>query len=112
MMDKRNCVYSHVVTHLRKADAKYQIEETFKITGRGIVLAGTVLEGEINIGDLMIFEFKNSVLVRKITGIEGIRATIEKPNTGILIECINETEIDELRNWNPNKIIAEIITLK
>lgn len=97
---------------MRKANAKYEIEETFKIKGRGIILAGTVLRGEINIGDLLIFKFKNNILERKITGIEGIRATIEKPNTGILIECKNEIEIEELRNWNPNKIIAEIITFK
>jgi len=93
---------------LRNIIAKYQIEDTFKITGRGIIFAGKILDGEFRIGDSMKFEFNSEIIERKIIGIEGIRSTAEKPNTGILIKCINEKEIDELRNWSPNLTIAEI----
>lgn len=95
---------------MKKIIAKYQIGDTFKITGRGIVLTGKVLEGEIRIGHSMKFLFNNDSIERIITGIEGVRATIAKPNTGILIKCLNDNEIDELRDWHPNLTIAEIFS--
>lgn len=93
---------------MNEPKAKYQIDDTFKVTGRGVVFAGKILEGIINLGDLIEFEFNGESLRRKITGIEGIRSTPEKPNTGILIECKDGSEIDELRSWNPDGTIVKV----
>lgn len=89
--------------------ARYRIGETFFITNRGIVLAGEILEGEISIGDFIKFEVNGKYRLRKIKGIEGIsRAHPDKPNTGLLIECIDPSEIEELKAWKPKKVLAEI----
>lgn len=93
---------------MSNSKATYQIEDTFRITGRGIVFAGKIMKGIVNLSDIIEFEFKGKPLRRRITGIEGICSTPEKPNTGILIKCLDESEIDELREWNPNFATAKI----
>lgn len=83
------------------------------LTGRGIVFVGTILEGDIFLtGDLIKFKFKESVLERRIKGIDNeMRVEQGKPNVGIMIETKNENEILDLRNWKPNKTIAKIFRL-
>ena len=93
---------------MNEPKAKYQIEDTFKIKGRGIVFAGKILNGIINNGDLIEFKILGEKLVRKIIGIDGTRTTEAKPDMGILIECDNESEIDKLQNWNPDQTTALI----
>lgn len=93
--------------------ATYQIHDTFRITGRGIVLVGFILDGEFNTGDTMKFDFNGQILERKIKGIDnGIRVTEGYPNVGVMLESVNDQEIEDLRNWNPNKIIGEIYSVK
>jgi len=87
--------------------AKYQIDDTFKITGRGIVFAGIIIDGDISLGDFIEFSVLDKIYIRKITGVEGIRSSQPTvANTGLLINCQNEQEIDELKNWKPNNEIA------
>lgn len=83
--------------------ATYIITATFKITGRGLVLAGYINEGIVYLGDYIEFSALGKKWRRKIIGIEGIRkANPDKSNTGLLIKCENEREIDELRAWTPD----------
>ena len=94
---------------MNKLIASFEIHDTFRITGRGIVFAGIILEGEIRIGDIIKFNFNGQVLERKINGIHaGMRSTEGRPNVGVLIESPNTKEIDDLRNWNPNQTIGNI----
>ena len=89
--------------------AKYSIADTFKITGRGLLFAGYIIEGTISIGDTIEFTAFGTLRQRRIIGIEGIRKSQpDRVNTGLLIECNNLHEIDELRNWKPEKIEAVI----
>lgn len=89
----------------------YAIEDTFKITGRGLVLAGRVVEGNINTfaGDHIEFMAGNRLRRRRISGVQmfsGSYANFSK--IGLLIKCENEAEIDELRAWRPFNEIARI----
>jgi hypothetical protein len=89
--------------------AKYLVTQTFKITGRGLVFAGYITEGLVSIGDTIEFTAFGSLLQRKITGIEGIRKSqSDKVNTGLLIKCNNDSEIDELSKWKPENVTAII----
>ena len=89
--------------------AKYHIDDTFLITGRGIVFAGYIIEGEISLGDYIEFCVFNKKLLRKIVGIEGIRiAQPTKVNTGLLIKCRDESEIKELRKIKPSSLNSTI----
>ena len=93
----------------KKPTAKYQIADTFKITGRGLVFAGQILEGQISHGDFIEFPFKNELRRRKIIGIEGMTtAHPEKVNTGLLIKCESPDEIDEIRNSPLKNILTSI----
>jgi hypothetical protein len=93
----------------RQETAKYLIADTFKINGRGLVFAGYITEGLVSIGDTIEFAALNTLLQRRIIGIEGITKSLpDKVNTGLLIKCNNDEEIDELRNWKPDKVVAVI----
>jgi translation elongation factor EF-Tu-like GTPase len=89
--------------------AKFKITDSFKITGRGIVLAGTILEGVIHTGDSIEFFAKNRLLRRLITGVEGItKSPPDDVNIGLIIKCENDLEMDELANWLPQTTIGYI----
>jgi hypothetical protein len=93
----------------RQETAKYLIADTFKITGRGLVFAGYIKDGLISIGDTIEFVALSSIFQRRIIGIEGItKSHPDKVNTGLLIKCDSEAEIDELRNWKPDNVVATI----
>lgn len=84
------------------------INDIFRITGRGIVLAGNISEGLVSIGDFIKFKINNEELTRKIVGIEGIRSQKKENNCGLIIETTDESEIEELRKWEPNGFQATI----
>lgn len=96
-----------------KQIAKYQIHDTFRITGRGIVFVGFILDGEFGTGDIIKFDFNGQILERKIKGIDnGMRVTEGYPNVGVMIENKSDQEIEDLRNWNPDKVTGEIYSIK
>jgi hypothetical protein len=93
----------------RQETAKYIIADTFKISGRGLVFAGYITEGLVSIGDTIEFIVFSTLFQRRIIGIEGItKSQPDKINTGLLIECYNDDEIDELRNWKPDNVVAVV----
>jgi len=87
-----------------KEVAKFYLNEKFVITGRRIVFTGHILDGIINIGNYVEFNFNEELIQRKIKGIELIRDAIQnegvfdRKNTGILIECKNQDEIEKIKN--------------
>ena len=91
-----------------KQVAEFQIHDTFKITGVGLVFAGIVLTGELRSGDFIRFDFNGVILKCKIKGVHLMRVTDAKPNAGMAIESLNNQEIDDLRSWKPNQVMAEI----
>ncbi len=102
-------VAQNYIFELIKKQCKNQfiINDAFKITRIGLVLVGYILEGSLSTGDKIIFIALNKLYVRQIIDIEGM--TVAQPsniNKGLKIQCENETEIDKLRNWNPNNYLA------
>ncbi len=97
---------------MKKAIALFEIHDSFRITGRGIVFCGYLLEGEFSIGDQLVFNFKGQVLRRKINGVDwNLRTTRKRPLMGVMIESIEEQEICNLRNWNPDNVVGEIYSM-
>jgi hypothetical protein len=93
----------------QKQIAKYIIENTFMLTGRGIVFAGYLTEGIVSVGDRIEFTAFSTLYQRKIMGVEGItKSQPNKVNTGLLIKCSNDAEMDELKNWKPENTEAII----
>lgn len=90
--------------------AKYRIKDTFIITGRGLVLAGTIEEGVVVAGDYIQFDAFDLKRKRKITGVSSMRKADDKEmNVGLLIKCENEEEILELRRWRPENELGIIV---
>lgn len=93
----------------KELTAKYAIKATFRITGRGLVLAGFITEGTISISEYIEFTAFDKLRSRRIIGVEGLTVAQPSPvNTGLLIKCEDDAEIDELRNWQPENTIALI----
>jgi hypothetical protein len=89
--------------------AKYYISDTFLITGRGIVFAGYIQDGEVKMGSYIELPTPNKIILRRIVGIEGIRfSQPDKVNTGLCIACIDDKEIKELRDWKPSNLTTTI----
>lgn len=87
--------------------AIYAIEDTFKITGRGLVFAGKLIEGNMSAGDRIVFTAGQQLMDRKIQGVQMAgRGSMDLSKVGLLIQCGNESEIEELRNWRPFNEVA------
>lgn len=89
--------------------ATFRISDTFRITGRGLVLAGEIQNGEISNDDLIEFQTDSTVLCRKIKSVEFIYGRNLPPGyLGLIIDCESENEIEDLRNWSPKGAIGTI----
>lgn len=101
----------HLPDTQRHSDLKgvFMLDATFKITGRGLVLTGRLIDGDISSGDRIVF-YKNGIVKdRRVLGVQMPgRASREPSMLGLLVRCENEEEIEELRSWNPDNEIARI----
>jgi translation elongation factor EF-Tu-like GTPase len=87
----------------------YRIKDTFIITGRGLVFAGTIEKGVVVAGDYIEFEAFDKKRKRRIKSVSGMmKANNEEMNVGLLIDCENENEILELRRWRPENELGII----
>ena len=50
--------------------AKIEILESFNLTGRGLVILGNLLEGQVRIGSIITFDIGDKPITFKIGGVE------------------------------------------
>ncbi len=94
-----------------KKVAVFQITDTFTITGRGLVLAGQILEGFISVNDSIEFMALGNTLKRKVVAVEFIRfSQPREDNIGLVIECKDREEMKELDAWEPQGLKATVWT--
>jgi len=94
-----------------KEVAKYYISDKFIITGRGLMFAGHILGGKIKTGNVIRFCHNDKIVIKKIRGIEqsiNNERVFDELNTGILIECNNEEEIQQIRSSSLKDIKVSI----
>lgn len=98
-----NTAKAYMATIAKGSIARYIIADTFKITGRGLVLIGYIDEGIIASGNTIELVVNDMIRHRKITSVESSRnRQNHKLNTGLLVKCIDDNEITELKEWRPN----------
>lgn len=98
--------YLSIITN-RQQIGKFRIADTFRITGRGLALVGQIIDGRISPGDVIEFNALSYIRTRQITHVEEVRFHEPRPtNTGLIIKCEDDSEIDELRNWKPENVEA------
>lgn len=101
-LSKQNMAINPEVT------AEYVIEASFRITGRGIVFAGKILEGIVHVGDTIEFDTGNGPRRRIIAGRTMFGKLPPHDSVGIMIKCISDDEIEELRKWEPNNVFCVV----
>lgn len=89
----------------------FKTNGAFIITGRGLVLSGSIISGVIHTGDYIIMPKDGDILEREITGIEFMRTT-SSDKTGVLVKCESAEEMQELRNWDLEGKEFEVISRK
>ena len=77
-------------------------------TGRGIVFLGNIYFGSVDVEYWIEFEYNGILLRQKIGGINSVRSIKEENNCGLTIETISEQESEDLRNRQPNHLVAKI----
>ena len=94
---------------MEKSIAKFEIIDTLFIFNK-ISLVGNILEGNFDDGDFIVFEKDKEMFERKIIGLSTISNIERKLIISLTIECENKVEKENFRNWNPNSVIAKIIS--
>jgi translation elongation factor EF-Tu-like GTPase len=48
----------------------FRIENSFKITGKGLVALGQIVEGRVKVGSFLTFEVNRTIVTLKIAGVD------------------------------------------
>ena len=84
----------------------FQINDSFHITGRGLVAAGDILSGTIKVGDIASIEIEGQRYNLKISGVEmGDRVSAQEHFVGLVFK--NESDIN-LEGIKLNPQVIEI----
>ena len=86
--------------------ATFKINGVFRITGRGHVLAGDILEGEINAGYLIHLPFKPIPTTLKIKSIEYIDHLRNKAEIGLIVDTLSGNVLE-----NIERIIGQTVSI-
>lgn len=84
-------------------EKRFKINDSFRITGRGLILIGVIKNGIINEGDVLEFSVDNIIYHRTILGVTTVNSKTES-NVGLLIETDNENELLKLSEWQPKGV--------
>ena len=79
--------------------ALFTIHDTFNITGRGLVIAGQIEEGDISVGNVLEFVLNGATKQFAIKGIDILRRNSlqQQDKWAFLLSC-TEKEAEELRS--------------
>jgi len=93
-----------------KIQGKYKIESIFELTGRGIVLAGRLLNGNIEKGNLINVIFQDHSYSFRIRGVEMVNAkNYELINLGLLVNIEDSELKSRLKSSEGIDIPASIV---
>jgi translation elongation factor EF-Tu-like GTPase len=87
--------------------AKFKTDSTFTVTGRGLVVAGEIMEGKIKVG--MMARIPSWPQELRISGVEFIRRKDQKPcDIGLLFSSRDEAEY---ARWRALDLEAQILEI-
>lgn len=99
------------IENMENSIANFEIRDTFIVTNVGLVLSGLILEGEISPGCFIKFEKNGLNIESEIINVEFITHSNQLPLIGLIVKFENNDEIEELKAWNPNFQIANILKI-
>ncbi len=86
--------------------ATFRTETGFKITGRGFVIAGDIIEGTISAGNRIFTHELEPLNGKVIKSVESIRANTA--TVGLMISYGTDAELEELKRLNLQQRQIEI----
>ncbi len=86
----------------------FQIKTCLFITGRGLVLAGKMINGELQTGSKINFMVNGANYEKNISSVDMFRSDDPDIQLGLIIKPINLEEKEELLSWKPDLAIAKI----
>lgn len=90
--------------------AKFKILTSFKITGRGLVIVGDIIEGKIQKGNWIIFKINETIIRKEIRAIEMVDKIAEGiAHIGIILNYESEEEKDR---FSPLKLEEQITDIE
>lgn len=91
--------------------ATFKIETSFKITGRGLVALGQIIEGTVRIGAYANFEVDNKRVTKQISAVEMADINREKGEyaVGLLFVYKDEAERKEFETKKLKDQIIDIV---
>jgi len=84
--------------------AKFKINKTFNLTNRGSVIAGEIVEGEINSGYMIRFETDGQITELKIKSVEFLLVKHGHEQVALMLGLINNSITKALE-----KMVDEIV---
>jgi hypothetical protein len=87
----------------------FKIEYSFKLSGRGLVAVGQIIEGRIHVGDFLSFHTGINGVTMKISGVEFVDSS-QKFAVGLIFAYENEIQRKEFEALNLKEQIADIKT--
>ena len=91
----------------KNAEVKFIVQDTFSITNRGFVLAGSILSGEIKINDILLINGE-TYFIKAIEFVDRIGESTSS-NVGIVIDLYNEAKIKKVKGILYNNSIVTIV---
>jgi len=87
----------------------FQIQDSFKLTGRGLVALGQILEGKVKIGSYLTFMLDAKFITIKISGVEMADNTSTGEYwVGLTFVYENEQQKKEFEQLKLKEQIAEV----
>ncbi len=99
-------VSSDIRTYLNSEilPSTFQINDSFHITGRGLVAAGDILSGRIKVGDIANIEIDGQRYNLRIAGVEmGDRLSVQEHFVGLVFKNDSDINLDGIK-LNPQVI--------
>ena len=88
---------------------KFKITTSFKITGRGLVAIGDIIEGRVKVGNYTTFNTGNADVTLKIGGVEmGDKISTGEYFVGLLFVYKDEEQRKEFESLQLQEQIVEI----
>lgn len=82
----------------------FQINDSFHITGRGLVAAGDIISGRIKVGDTANIEIDGQRYNLKVEGVEmGDRLSVQEHFVGLIFKNSSDINLDGIK-LNPQVI--------
>lgn len=87
-----------MTTDIRKPVFQFTVEDVFSITGRGVVVTGTIAKGAVRVGEKLLLRRTNGETIPiEITAIEGFKKVLKEAlmgeNVGLSIRGLPKEEI-------------------